>query len=61
MVSTLGHRIAGSPGLSLGWGECIGRNTFRIQVERFGGGGGGELGKGGANLSYLIGRPLVSR
>ena len=61
MVSTLGHRIAGGLGLSLGWGECIGRNIFRIKVERFGGGGGGRLGKIGANLSYLIGRPLVSR
>lgn len=60
MVSPPGHRIAGGLGLSLGWGECIGRNIFRIKVERFDGGGGG-LGKGGANLSYLIGRPLVSR
>ena len=62
MVSSPGHRIAGGLGLSLGWGECIGRNIFRIKVERFGGGvGGGRLGKIGANLSYLIGRPLVSR
>ena len=41
MVSPPGHRIAGGLGLSLGWGECIGRNIFRIKVERFGGGGGG--------------------
>ena len=40
MVSALRHRIAGGLGLSLGWGECIGKNTLRIQVERFGGGGG---------------------
>ena len=38
MVSPPGHRIAGGLGLSLGWGECIGKNTLRIQVERFGGG-----------------------
>ena len=43
MVSPPGHRIAGGLGLSLGWGECIGRNIFRIKVERFGGGGGGDL------------------
>ena len=43
MVSPPGHRIAGGLGLSLGWGECIGRNIFRIKVERFGGRGGGDL------------------
>ena len=59
MVSALRHRIAGGLGLSLGWGECIGKNTLRIQVERFGGGGGGRLGKGGANLSYLTRGELV--
>ena len=58
MVSPPGHRIAGGLGLSLGWGECIGRNIFRIKVERFGGGGGGNLVKVGRTL---IGRPLVSR
>lgn len=47
MVSSPGHRIAGGLGLSLGWGECIGRNIFRIKVERFGGGGGGDLVKVG--------------
>lgn len=59
MVSPPGHRIAGGLGLSLGWGECIGRNIFRIKVERFGGGGGGRLDKGWANLSYLTRGELV--
>lgn len=60
MVSPPGHRIAGGLGLSLGWGECIGRNIFRIKVERFGGGGGGELGKGGANFDRATPRLEVN-
>ena len=38
-----------------GWGECIGRNTQDTSRKILWGRGGG-LGKGGTNLSYLIGR-----
>ena len=59
MVSPPGHRIAGGLGLSLGWGECIGKTHSGYKLKDLVGEGGGRLGKGWANLSYLTRGELV--